>query len=363
MRGRVRLAAALAALTGLAGSDASDALAADPKVDRRLLAGPVLAGTRSAWVEMPRGRRAAQRVRLGTGGAGVRTVFTARPSRTIGALAGSTERLAFDFRDSRDEGRSGVQYTPHLMAGPPNGPFRELPSNCADSRTAVLDGSLLGAIEPGESNCNGQAPNSGMVIRDLAAGSSQVLPHATYQIWTESRLAVAGRYVAYADLSTRRTTVTVVDRTTGTVLYRSEPLFDNGTLAFDLQPDGKLAILHEDIGRRRNELLWYSPDAIPHALRQVGCRPAVRLAGDRIVVDQLVSRDRYNLALIGLDGRARVLARFGPTRGGGTRERVGTFDFDGQRVTWAQREKVMRGTGSSRRRVTLPTRVLVRRVP
>jgi len=107
--------------------------------------------------------------------------------------------------------------------------------------------------------------------------------------------------------------------------------------AFDVQADGRLAVVLGPAADRRAALAWRAPATralhrlrLPVLLPFAG--PAVRLVGDRIVVVSPGTGSSSELVSTDLGGRVHKLARFTTSV-----EQVGGIDASVQSVTWASR--------------------------
>jgi len=318
-------------------------------------------------------RAPGSRVRLGAGGAATSTVFNAKKRQTLKTFLASPSRLAFDFAEAESGGRGVDIETPDLRAGPPAGPFTKLPSSCVSRGIADLEGSLFAGYEPG---CGGQdgptGTAQGFVFRDLEAQTRTALDPPELSIWDRSDLAVAGSYLAYADLSTTGPptggggiTVAVIDRTTGALVYRTQKFPRAQALAFDLRDDGTMVVTYAS-GKNRGLFRYSIEQPQPTRIKGLLRSTQVRLVGDRVLVERRLADGRGALSITSLSGGASTVARFAPAGKSGI-ERVGTFDFDGTRVVWAQRQvsiRKVRVRGRTVRRATRgPVRIVVRSTP
>jgi len=147
-------------------------------------------------------------------------------------------------------------------------------------------------------------------------------------------VSLAGSYLAWRSESA----VDVLDLRTHRLAYRAAAPPGEPIAAFDVQADGKLALLLGPTRDGRITLAWRTIGAtILHRLRlRVAlppAGPALRLIGDRIVTDVAEAGGATELVLTDLAGRVNVLARFT-----GTVEQSGAIDATAQRVAWATRQ-------------------------
>jgi hypothetical protein len=341
---------AIALVTTLAAAPAAHGAA--PRVSGTLLAGPELAGRQAAWAESG---RTGDRIRLAGGGARPATIQRTR-GRGLLLFDASPSALAFDWARQSDGGRGGTIFHPDPRGGPLRGPYRPL-GGCREEfnyegpprQDSDLDGTLLlrGAGLP----CS-----AGFVIDDLASGSSTPVDLPGRDV--SSPMAIAGRYIAFVEQrpdNHRFSWVTVWDRMAGREAYRTADL-PIGIPGIDLQPDGTLALGYIDdtvdrtFGTSRVD--WYSvAEPRQHRLPYSLTTQAVRIGGGRILVERKRPHGRRELALLGLRGGVRSVARFalGDERG---YRRVGDFDFDGTRVAFARRkQRLVRTHGRLRRKL------------
>jgi len=130
--------------------------------------------------------------------------------------------------------------------------------------------------------------------------------------------------------------VDVVDLRKRRLAYRAGAPRGESIAAFDVQSDGKLAVLLGPAQDGRFAIAWRAPGVSilqPAKLRAVlpPSGPAVRLVADRLIAERRIGSST-ELIVADLHGRTRVLARFvAPI------EQVGGFDAGELRVTWASR--------------------------
>ena len=299
------------------------ALAGVTPAPRQLVAGPALAGDRVVWGE--------QRDSLNV----LRAAHEAAPlwqsssSWLSGPLAGSASLVAFSQSFNGCAGQPGVAcpVETQAVAGPPRGSLRPL----APAERCSIGGSGRRLSVSG----------SRVAYLALACASS-----SSYKVSVSERgrivfrhgasccdVSLAGNYLAFKsgdsvdvfDLRTRR-------RVSRTGAPPNEPI-----AAFDVQADGKLAVVLGPGADSHAALAWRPPGA--SALHQLKLRvvlpfagPAVRLVGDRIVVVSSVSASSSELVSADLRGHLRVLARFRKPI-----EQAGGIDASAKSVTWASR--------------------------
>jgi hypothetical protein len=299
------------------------ALVAPARQPRMLVAGPALAGNRVVWGE--------QQEQL--------SVLRAWPDSTplwesasswfAGPLAASPALVAFSRSYEGCPGQPGVAcpVETQTLAGPPRGSLRPLSAaeRCpagGPSRRLAVSGSLVAFLELG---CD-TSTRSVTVHR----GSRTVF----HQRASCCDLAFAGRYLAWRSGSA----VNVIDLHTHRLLYRVAPPPGEPIAAFDVQSDGKLALILDPAQNGRRTLAWRAPGAPAlHRLRFGALlttqSPSVRIVGDRIVFEAALGPGSTSrLAVADLRGRLRVLARFSASV-----EQAGAFDATPDHVTWASR--------------------------
>jgi hypothetical protein len=148
-------------------------------------------------------------------------------------------------------------------------------------------------------------------------------------------ISLGGSYLAWRS----GRAVDVLDLRTHRLAYRAEAPSGEPIAAFDVQADGKLALLLGPTGVGRVTLAWRTlATATLHRLRLkvalplVG--PALRLIGDRVVTEAAEGSGTTDLVLTNLTGgQVHVLARFAAPV-----EQRGAIDATADRVTWASRE-------------------------
>ena len=311
----VALVASLVAAATLAGP------APQPRV---LLAGPTLAGGRVVWGEQHDGLNVLRSWPDSS------PLWESASNWFSGPLAGSAALVAFSRSYDGCPGAPGVAcpVETQAIAGPVRGSLRPLgpAERCSAggaSRRLAVAGTLVAYFALGCTSSAGTVTvhdGARIVFRREGAACCDVA-------LAGSRLALrSGGSVDVFDVRTNR----LVYRTASPPL---EPI-----AAFDLQADGKLALVLGPPGTDgRARLAWRAPGSA--SLQRLGLRivlpaqgPAVRLVGDRIVTVAAGPHSSSDLVVADLQGHMRTLARFaGPV------EQGGAIDAAGDRVTWASR--------------------------
>jgi hypothetical protein len=300
-----------------------------PPHSRTLAAGPALAGDRVLWGE----QRGQTSVVVGAGSGA--PLWQSRSAWLAGPLTGSRSTVAFA---ANSNGCSGANTacpvaTTFFARSPGQGwiPITS-PVRCvstAAGRTLAVSGPFVATVTP---NCDSAAKATLLVRRDghlvfrrTGVECCDVALACTTLAWR------SGGAVDVFDLATRR------------LRFRAAPPAGAPIAAFDVQADGKLAML---IGRQpdgHTTLAWRSaadPTLHPLQLAAVltGNQPRLRLIGDRLVLETAPPATptdnvpRSALVVSDLAGRARVLARFSARL-----EQIGGFDATTRTVTWASR--------------------------
>lgn len=302
-------------------------------------AGPVLAGDRVLW-----GESRLSSIDASSSGmafrlrsvslAGGRTVTVVRrrvdgADPTWLALDASPFRAALALASRPRDPRIGRPREAFALAGPPGGPFALVAGSDSPERATpealhveVADDTVV-AVE--------RSPDR-VVVHRPAAPPAELAPPAEAEA---AGLVAEGGFIAFpvrrSEDDPRGDEVVVAELATGAVRYRVA--VRGGLLRFDLQADGKVAVLGGG-----DRLAWASP-AEPrlHRLRvPATLRPEeLQVAADRIVVRATgppvptggsgTSADR--LLVVDLQGRAAaVTPRTVSLRGVG---------FDGRRLAWS----------------------------
>jgi hypothetical protein len=300
-----------------------------PLQSRTLAAGPALAGDRVVWGE----QRGQTSVVVGAGSSA--PLWQSRSAWLAGPLAGSRSTVAFA---ANSDGCSGANTacpveTTFFARRPGHGwlPITS-PVRCvstAAGRTLAISGSLVATVTP---NCD-SAPKATLLVRR----DERVVFRRTGVECCD--VALAGTTLAWRSGGA----VDVFDLATRRLRFRAAPPAGAPIAAFDVQADGKLAML---VGRQPDghaTVAWRSAaDPTLHPLQLAAVLPAhqprLRLIGDRLVLETAPHTSptdnvpRSALAVSDLAGRARVLGRFS-----GRLEQVGSFDASTRTVTWASR--------------------------
>ena len=298
--------------------------AGGPEVARMSLpaSGPVLAGTSVAWIDAA----ATTAVRVWSGQR-VRDVYV-DPGGSLGRLAGSADALA--FRRSSAPCAQCATAT-QVVGGRLGGPFRPLyeASRChlpwASNHVDVSHGAV--AFEWDDCGHDRRS----VVVEDAVRPK----PVEVYRRVFTGRACcfgahVAGKHVAWGDGWGSR--VVVYDRDRRRVAYVAYLPARLGAGAFDLQEDGKIALLGVAA------VLWFSPrEPRPHAIpfgtrgrATVATQQLIRFSADRIALLRYEGGDPRALAVLDLAGRPVRLVRFDART-----VPVAGFDFDGDRLVWA----------------------------
>jgi hypothetical protein len=307
---------------------------------RVLLSGPVLAGPAVVWLERRGNEALLERAVPGRRP----TVLFRQALRdvSLGDLAGSRGVVALErWTTICPPPNPPIAYSctekREVLGGAPSGALRVLATSddCGGGSISVppsvdASGDLV-AI--GENTCvaPGNRRRQIVVARPGRASPSLVcdvdLLHGPSRCRGDAR--IAGRFVAWSE---GRDAVVVYDRLRRRVAYR--PLLPR-VQSFDLQADGRLAVAYYPQGLESGvSVAWRTPRAggvLPfRAEVSDGSRAVVRIAGDRILSERVLSPSSSALVVSDLRGGTRRIARFAaPVR------REGDFDLDGRRVTWA----------------------------
>jgi hypothetical protein len=298
---------------------------------RTLVAGPVLAGDRVVWGE----QRGQTNVLIGAGGGA--PLWQSDSVWLAGPLAASPSTVAFATSSNGCAGANTACpvkttfFAERLGRGwiPITPPVRCV--STAAGRTVAVSGSLVATVTPA---C-GSATMGTLLVREAGrvvfrrsgVGCCEVALAGQTLAWRRG----GGGGVDVFDLGTRRLRFT-------TAPPKGEPI-----VAFDVQADGKLAMLigHQPDGHTR--VVWRSvADATLHRLPLPAVLPAhqpsLRLIGDRLLLETAPpatpSDNLASSALVVSDlaGRAHVLARFSSRL-----EQLGSFDATARAITWASR--------------------------
>jgi hypothetical protein len=307
---------------------------------RVLLSGPVLAGSAVVWLE-----RRGNEARLERAVPGRRpTVLFRQALRNVSLddLAASRGVVALERLTSIcPPPNPPIAYScteqREVLGGAPSGPLRVLATSddCGGGSISVApsvdaSGDL---VAMGENVCAppGDRRRQIVLARLDRAGSNLVCDADLLRGPSRCRgdARIGGRFVAWSE---GRDAVVVYDRLRRRVAYR--PLLPR-VQSFDVQADGRLAVAYYPPGLDGGaSVAWRSQSAggvLPfRAEVSDRSRTVVRIAGDRILAERVLSPSSSALVVSDLRGRTRRIARFAsPVR------REGDFDLDGRRVTWA----------------------------
>ena len=299
-------------------------LAAPAPPPRLLVAGPALAGDRVVWGEQ---QDALSVLRAWPDSS---PLWRSATSWFAGSLAGAAPLVAFSRSYDGCPGRAGficpVETQP--LAGPPRGSLRPLgvPERCAaggPGRRLAVSGARVALLEL---RCDGSGET--VIVRE---GSRVLFERHGVSC---CNVSLGGSYLAWRSGSA----VDVLDLRTHRLAYQAGAPPREPIAAFDVQADGKLALLLGPTRDGRVTLGWRAPGkATLHrltlrvALPPAG--PALRLIGDRIVTEVVEAGGATELVLADLAGRVNVLARFAAPV-----EQSGAIDATSDRVTWASRQ-------------------------
>ena len=289
---------------------------------RQLVAGPVLAGDRVVWGEQRDG------LNVLTAAHDATPLWQSGSSWFSGPLAGSGSLVAFSRSYTGCGGQPGVvcPVETQAVAGPPRGSLRPLAAaeRCSaggSGRRLAVSGSRVAyfALSCASSSYTVSVSERGRIVFRHAASCCDV--------------SLAGSYLAFKSGGV----VDVFDLRTRRLVSRTGPPPSEPIAAFDVQADGKLAVVLGPTADRRAALAWRAPGA--SALHRLQLRvavpfagPAVRLASDRVVVVSPGTEPTSELVSADLLGRVRTLARFSRSV-----EQAGGIDASEQSVTWASR--------------------------
>jgi hypothetical protein len=299
-------------------------LAAPAPPPRLLVAGPALAGDRVVWGEQ---QDALSVLRAWPDSS---PLWRSATSWFAGSLAGAAPLVAFSRSYDGCPGRAGFicPVETQTLAGPPRGSLRPLgaPERCVaggPSRRLAVSGALVALLEL---RCDGSGET--VITRE---GSRLLFERHGVSCCDVS---LGGSYLAWRSGGG----VDVLDLRTHRVAYRAAAPPGQPIAAFDVQADGKLALLLGPTHDGRVTLAWRTRGTTTlHRLRlKINlplAGPAVRLIGDRVVTEAVEAGGATELVLADLTGRVNVLARFT-----GSVEQSGAIDATSDRVTWASRQ-------------------------
>ena len=312
----------------LASLVAAGTLAGPAPQPRLLVAGPALAGDRVVWGEQRDGLNVLRSWPSAS------PLWQSASSWFSGPLAGSQTLVAFSRSYEGCPGRPGVvcPVETQAMAGPPYGSLRPLApaERCSaggGNRRVSVSGSLVAFFALNCSSSGGTVS-----VRD---GARTVFRRAGAVCCD---VAIAGSRLAWKSGGS----VDVFDLRARRIVYRTNAQLLEPIAAFDVQADGKLAVVLGQAPDGLASLAWRAPGVA--ALHRLRLRivlpaqgPAVRLVGDRIVTVAAGPVGTSELVVAGLHGQVRTLARFSaPGKQAGV-EQAGAIDASASRVTWASR--------------------------
>lgn len=301
-------------------------LAAPSPPPRLLVAGPALVGDRVVWAEQQDARSILR------AWPDASPLWQSATSWFAGPLAGSARLVAFARSYDGCPGQPGVAcpVETQTLAGPPRGSLQPLgpPERCvagAPSRRLAASGNLVAWLAL---SCDGSGGT--VIVHD---GTRTLFERPGVSCCD---LALAGNYLAW------RTghAVNVFDLRTHRLAYRTDSPPGEPIAAFDVQADGKLALLLGPAPGGLGTLAWRTPGAA--TLHRLGLRvalppsgPALRLTGDHIVAETAAAQAGAptQLVVTGLSGHIHVLARFAARI-----EQTGAIDATAAHVTWASRQ-------------------------
>jgi hypothetical protein len=261
----------------------------------------------------------------------------------------SPRRFAFGFAQYRAGGDEDEPEKFAFRGGRPSETIDTLLDCRGDPgvpQVAVSDDAV--AMQPG--GCAGMD----IVVRDFTPGAA--VPTRTVPVTQQaSELRLAGRHVAYmvAPDETPATSperqVVVYDWVAGSEVYRARaseafPFESAGSqAAFDLQADGKVAVLAPPQTARPDPnracyddfaVAWFSPaEPTPHVLPVAACRPYVAIEGDRIAFARGTGSVGSRIVVSDLAGSSVAdVASFPQHR------MSQAWDFDGARVGFSKQD-------------------------
>src|SRR5712691_2260496 len=252
---------------------AAGALAAPSPQPRVLVAGPALAGGGVVWGEQQEGLSVLR------AWPDASPLWQSASSWFAGTLAASPTVVAFSRSYDGCPGRSGVvcPVETQTLAGRPRGsPYPLTPTErCSaggPSRRVAVSESLVAFLQLG---CD--SSTAAVTVHDGPRTVFQQQGAACCDV------SLAGRYLAWRSGDS----VEVLDLRTRRVVYRAAPPPGEPIAAFDVQADGKLALVLGPAPDGRATLAWRAPGTpLLHRLQLrvvIPPRgPAVRLVGDRI---------------------------------------------------------------------------------
>lgn len=355
------------------------------------LAGPVLGGRGIAWAQ--RERNGSLSVRVAFPGS-VRTIYRvalppvpapesrdseyeARVIQTVGAMAGSSTRIAFvrSVMLARTPRCLPACRKPSLIkslfselwVGPTVGPFRRVAggeSGCGVPRPIDVDVSgaqvvysqrTQGCASSGsgvDAVVLANAPGKRVLARSVSATLADVAISVPYVAWAQNTSARVGSAARFPG------SIIVYSLRRRAVAYRlpARALKADDSLAFDVESSGAIGVVAEGPGGggcAPSVVAWSSTSARrAHLLRVGAAALVVRIAGGTLVIARPgATCAGRRLTAVSLRGRTRTLAAFEPSSDRGE-SLEGDFDFDGRRFTYAVTRSVA-GAGKPRYETSL----------
>jgi hypothetical protein len=301
---------------------AAAALAGATPQPTRLVAGPVFAGDRVVWGEQGNGLNTLRAAHEAT------PLWQSGSSWFSGPLAGSANLIAFSrsYNGCPDQPGFACPIETQAIAGPPRGSLRPLApaERCSAGgagRRLAVSGERVAylALACTSSSYTVLVSEHGRVVFRHAASCCDV--------------SLAGSYLAFKSGAA----VDLFDLRTNRLVSRTGPPPDEPIAGFDVQADGKLAVVLRPMAGGNAALAWRAPAAsalhqltLPVVLPFAG--PAVRLVADHTVVVSLGSGSTPELVSADLLGHVHTLARFARPV-----EQAGGIDATQTSVTWASR--------------------------
>lgn len=298
-------------------------LLAAPSPPRLLVAGPTLAGDRVVWAEQQDTRSVLH------AWPDASPLWQSATSWFAGPLAASATVIAFGRSYNGCPSRPGVAcpVETETLAGPPRGSLRSVgpAERCVaggPNRRLAVSGNLVAWLGLG---CDGSA--NAVIVRE---GTRTVFERQGVSCCD---VALAGSYLGWRSGGG----VDVLDLRTRRLAYRAAAPSGEPIAAFDVQADGKLALLLGPAANGLATLAWRTPAAATlHRLTlRVALPPAgpeLRLIGDHIIAKAAQAGAPTALVAIDLSGHVHVLARFAAPV-----EQSGAIDATADHVTWASR--------------------------
>lgn len=252
-----------------------------------------------------------------------------RPMWWFGDFAASPNLLVAGRRwgECDGGGSCGLNVGDAVVWTRPDSSDRLAPKPCGDTPLEIRDLDVSGIrMAFTEIFCVPRGFHSRLVVDDVADDDPPLLLKKNYS----GDVRLAGEFVAWRPFPGGD--IVVFDLRRKRVSYRAHiPESDS---EIDLQADGKLVAAWTSGTLRK--VAWFSPEqpsGHPVAVSPVRAHPgriAVRFADDHIAFEAELSERKSVLAVADLNGHTRLVASFDRLH-----RRVGDFDFDGKRLTWA----------------------------